>query len=83
MKPPLGMLLMLLLAGPALAQEGEPPPGSYMESCINPVVHGDGTLTAACKDMNGELHAAGLPDVYRCVEGSIGNANGTLVCNYR
>ena len=67
-----------MLAQPASAQGV--PPGSYLRSCGEAYLQGD-TLIATCRRVDGYAQQTSLPAVRSCV-GDIGNANGTLTCNY-
>lgn len=59
-------------------QTGTIPPGSYLTTCIDPLILGT-TLRATCKDDKGKDVAAELRNANQCV-GDVANKNGALRC---
>ena len=62
-------------------KSGNVPPGSYLQSCIDPSLSGN-TLTARCETTYGRMDFASLRGVDRC-RGDISNINGQLTCDGR
>jgi len=76
-------LLTLLFCGRLPARAADLPPGSYMQSCQQPEMHGN-TLTAVCTDFFGNQATARLANADFCNSSGhdIANVNGELRCIY-
>ncbi len=57
------------------------PRGSYLNSCANARINGN-TLSADCKDQNGNWQSTSLDNFNQCPRGSISNLNGNLTCPF-
>jgi len=83
MKITLGALAAVILAAVSWAAPAEAqgvPPGSYLRSCSQAGMWGDGLL-AACRRADGSMQRSVLADVRRSV-GDIGNHDGVLQCQH-
>jgi hypothetical protein len=61
---------------------GQPPSGSYSQTCRYPWLDG-ATLNAECKTLAGVWQATSLSGVSQCPSDSVANLDGTLACNVR
>jgi hypothetical protein len=83
MKITLGALAAVILAAISWAAPAEAqgvPQGSYLRSCSQAGMWGDGLL-ATCRRADGAMQRSVLSDARRCV-GDIGNNNGVLQCQH-
>jgi hypothetical protein len=74
-----GSVMMLSVAAVPVNAQGVPN-GSYLQTCRDVAVRGDGLL-ADCRRTDGSWARTAIRDVDRCV-GDIGNMNGQLACNH-
>ena len=71
-------LVALAVGAPREALAQRVPQGSYLQSCVNPMMR-DGALVATCRARGGGEMRSALAGVRRCV-GDIGNIDGVLQC---
>lgn len=62
---------------PVFVAQASPPPGSYLQSCVRPVMNGT-MLSASCRTASGQMVSASLPNANAFAGQDIANCDGRL-----